>query len=361
MTTSAAPILADDRHRQVLRGREGARRRRLPPAARRGPRAAGRERRRQVDADQGADRRVRRSTPARSSSRGEPRALRAARSRRSAPASAPSTRRSTSARTSRWRRTSTSAASRAASGASSGARCAAAPPRRSRASTSTSTSRRSLSTHSLAVQQMVAIARAIDISAEVLILDEPTSSLDRGEVEQLFARDPAARRREGIAVVFVSHFLDQVYEIADRMTVLRNGRLVGEWPTAELPPGRARLEDARPGARDARGARAEAARGRWTRSRRRRRCSRPRRSAARGAIAPFDLALHRGEVVGLAGLLGSGRTEVARLLFGADRADSGRAHVDGAAGRDPQPARRRPRTASRSAPRTAGPRGSSRS
>ena len=90
-----------------------------------------------------------------------------------------------------------------------------------------------VSTHSLAVQQMVAIARAIDISADVLILDEPTSSLDRGEVEQLFAviRQLVA---SGIAVVFVSHFLEQVYEIADRVTVLRNGRLVGEWKAAEL-------------------------------------------------------------------------------------------------------------------------------
>ena len=90
-----------------------------------------------------------------------------------------------------------------------------------------------VSTHSLAVQQMVAIARAIDISADVLILDEPTSSLDRGEVEQLFAviRQLVA---SGIAVVFVSHFLEQVYEIADRVTVLRNGRRVGEWKAAEL-------------------------------------------------------------------------------------------------------------------------------
>src|SRR4029077_19200690 len=90
-----------------------------------------------------------------------------------------------------------------------------------------------LSTHSLAVQQMVAIARAIDISADVLILDEPTSSLDRGEVEQLFGVIRQLKA-QGIAVVFVSHFLDQVYEIADRMTVLRNGLRVGEWHTSEL-------------------------------------------------------------------------------------------------------------------------------
>ena len=80
---------------------------------------------------------------------------------------------------------------------------------------------------------MVAIARAIDISADVLILDEPTSSLDTGEVERLFDLIRQLTSR-GIAVVFVSHFLDQVFEIADRITVLRNGKLVGEWPKAEL-------------------------------------------------------------------------------------------------------------------------------
>jgi galactofuranose transport system ATP-binding protein len=178
-----------------------------------------------------------------------------------------------------------------------------------------------LATHSLAVQQMVAIARAIDISADVLILDEPTSSLDRGEVEQLFA---VMRQltSEGIAVVFVSHFLDQVYEIADRMTVLRNGRLVGEWATSELT--RVELVSKMLGREFTTLEELE------TKSR----VSLDSLEATtpvldakavgrKGAIAPFDLSLHRGEVVGLAGLLGSGRTEVARLLFGADRHDSG--------------------------------------
>ena len=232
-------------------------------------------------------------------------------------------------------------------------------PRRSSASTSTSTSRRSLSTHSLAVQQMVAIARAIDISAEVLILDEPTSSLDGGEVEQLFAvmRQLA---REGIAIVFVSHFLDQVYEIADRMTVLRNGRLVGEWTAAELSRVELVDEDDRPRARDAGGARAEAARRAGRARGRRRPCSRPRRSGGRARSRRSTSRSIRGEVVGLAGLLGSGRTEVARLLFGADRADSGELAVDGRAGHDPEPAGRDGATASRSAPRTAGRKGWSR-
>ena len=85
---------------------------------------------------------------------------------------------------------------------------------------------------------MVAIARAIDIAAKVLILDEPTSSLDANEVAQLF-RVMRQLKDEGIAILFVTHFLDQVYEIADRITVLRNGRLVGEYPTARAAPARA--------------------------------------------------------------------------------------------------------------------------
>jgi simple sugar transport system ATP-binding protein len=184
-----------------------------------------------------------------------------------------------------------------------------------------------LGTYSLAVQQMVAIARAIDISTQVLILDEPTSSLDAAEVEQLF-RVMRQLKNEGLAILFVTHFLDQVYEISDRITVLRNGRRVGEYPTAELAqvdlvarmigkelavleqleeqPKRslAALESTRP-VMDAQGV------------------------GRRGAVAPFSLTIHEGEVVGLAGLLGSGRTEVARLLFGADRSDRGRIEVDG--------------------------------
>ncbi|MBL6276483.1 sugar ABC transporter ATP-binding protein [Micromonospora fiedleri] len=184
-----------------------------------------------------------------------------------------------------------------------------------------------VASYSLAVQQMVAIARAIDVQARVLILDEPTSSLDAGEVAQLF-RVMRQLRDEGIAIIFVTHFLDQVYGIADRITVLRNGTLVGEYPIAELPQlalvekmiGKEldvleRLEE------------------------------QPRRELAaleggtpfvavselgrKGAVAPFSLTVHAGEVVGLAGLLGSGRTEAARLFFGADRADRGEVAVNG--------------------------------
>ncbi|HCT81372.1 MAG TPA: sugar ABC transporter ATP-binding protein [Micromonosporaceae bacterium] len=184
-----------------------------------------------------------------------------------------------------------------------------------------------LSTFSLAVQQMVAIARAVDIDAKVLILDEPTSSLDASEVEQLFAL-MRRLKDQGVAIVFVSHFLDQVYEIADRMTVLRNGQCLGEYRVEDLPQlelvgkmiGKALVtleqldEQARPAlATLERGTPVIAAEG----------------VGRNGTIAPFSLAIHRGEVVGLAGLLGSGRTEVARLLFGADRADGGTITVDG--------------------------------
>lgn len=173
-----------------------------------------------------------------------------------------------------------------------------------------------LESYSVAVQHIVAIARAVDLSARVLILDEPTASLDAHEVEILFAvmRQLAAR---GIGIVFVTHFLDQVYAICDRITVLRNGRLAGAASTAELP--RMQLVRMMLG-RELSEATAE----------------RPV-SAARegepvavfrgfgkaGYIAPFDLTLRAGHVVGLAGLLGSGRTETARLVFGAERADSG--------------------------------------
>ncbi|WP_236950357.1 ATP-binding cassette domain-containing protein [Mycobacterium sp. MS1601] len=90
-----------------------------------------------------------------------------------------------------------------------------------------------LGDHPIAMQQLVAIARATAVSAQVLILDEPTSSLDTGEVAELF-RVMRRLRDGGTAILFVSHFLDQVYAISDRLTVLRNGRLVGEYPTAAL-------------------------------------------------------------------------------------------------------------------------------
>lgn len=176
-----------------------------------------------------------------------------------------------------------------------------------------------LSSYSVAIQQMVAIARATSIRARVLILDEPTSSLDEDETEQLFALLKRLREH-GIAILFVTHFLDQVYAIADRITVLRNGQFVGEWRTSELTAGAliaamvGREVDAAPASSNHAASVAE---------------GKPvpvlqaRRIGRRGQLHDLDIDFHRAEIVGIAGLLGSGRTELARLLFGLDKADQG--------------------------------------
>ena len=195
-----------------------------------------------------------------------------------------------------------------------------------------------LSSYSIATQQMVAIARALDVQARLLILDEPTSSLDAAEVEQLFA---VMRRlkADGLGVLFITHFLEQVYAVSDRLTVLRNGRLVGEYETASLP----RLElvakmlgtdacSGRPPGRPAGGPSpptADPEVGRYVAPRGGAPLLRATHLGRRGALNPLDLHIARGEIVGLAGLLGSGRTEAARLLFGVDRPSTGRIEIDG--------------------------------
>ncbi|AWB94225.1 sugar ABC transporter ATP-binding protein [Aeromicrobium chenweiae] len=183
-----------------------------------------------------------------------------------------------------------------------------------------------LGEHPIAIQQLVAIARAVDIEADLLILDEPTSSLDADEVEKLFAVIRTLRN-EGTAIVFVSHFLDQVFEISDRMTVLRNGQLVGEYVTAET----SRLELVR----------AMIGRELETLERIERQAEEKDVVEAgepllqvvqlgrKGSVEAVDLSVFDGEVIGVAGLLGSGRTELARLLFGADAADTGTVSVKG--------------------------------
>ena len=182
-----------------------------------------------------------------------------------------------------------------------------------------------LSGCSLAVQQMVAIARAVDMQCKVLILDEPTSSLDEKEVEMLFGlmRDLKSR---GVGIIFVTHFLEQVYAVSDRITVLRNGELVGEYVVEDLPQvelvakmmGKdlndlADLEQV--GAKSAGGENVvyEAEKLSSTESR------------------PFDFHIRKGEVNGFTGLLGSGRSESVRAIFGADRVTGGTVKMDGKA------------------------------
>ena len=182
-----------------------------------------------------------------------------------------------------------------------------------------------LSNCSIAVQQMVAIARAVDMDCKVLILDEPTSSLDEQEVQKLFGlmRDLKAK---GVGIIFVTHFLEQVYEVCDRITVLRDGQLVGEYVIEDMP--RVLLVSKMLGKdlddmadiKSESGATADMS-------------GTPVLEAhdlsSNAGIKPFDFSIHKGEVNGFTGLLGSGRSECVRAIFGADRVTSGSVKVDG--------------------------------
>jgi galactofuranose transport system ATP-binding protein len=185
-----------------------------------------------------------------------------------------------------------------------------------------------LGNYSVAIQQMVAIARALEIaSARILILDEPTSSLDVHEAQRLFDLMQKLRG-EGIGIIFITHFLDQVYQVSDRITVLRNGKLVGTYSTASLPRveliakmlGRS-LTDLDKMSK--------------TKSMREQQVDsqelllQATGLARAGSLKPFDIELRKNEVVGIAGLLGSGRTELANLLFGIDMPDEGALMVNG--------------------------------
>ncbi|WP_375766553.1 sugar ABC transporter ATP-binding protein [Archangium gephyra] len=184
-----------------------------------------------------------------------------------------------------------------------------------------------LGSMSTAIQQLVSIARAVDTDARLIIMDEPTSSLDAHECEVLFGIIDRLKAR-GLGIIFVTHFLEQVYRVSDRVTILRNGALVGTYEASKL----SRLdlvahmlgrtpEEPKPGTLpgemmgepvlDAKG-------------------------LSRRGLEPFDLNMRAGEVVGFAGLLGSGRTEAARLLFGADAAKTGT--VNGVSLRSPRQA-----------------------
>ena len=182
-----------------------------------------------------------------------------------------------------------------------------------------------LSSCSLAVQQMVAIARAVDMNCKVLILDEPTSSLDEKEVEMLFSLMRDLKNR-GVGIVFVTHFLEQVYAVSDRITVLRNGELVGEYAVQDLPQvelvakmmgkefnDMAEIEEfgQKPVSPSATDLVFEA------------------KDLSSTESKPFDFNIRRGEVNGFTGLLGSGRSESVRAIFGADRVTGGRVRIKG--------------------------------
>lgn len=180
-----------------------------------------------------------------------------------------------------------------------------------------------LSSYSIAVQQLVAIARGVDCSAKVLILDEPTASLDAREVAVLF-RILRGLKESGVAILFVTHFLDQVYELTDRITVLRNGERIGTFDTHNLPRneliahmlGKELLSVEQP-----------------------HQC-RPAEGAANALLRMTDLSsangldgirfhARSGDAVGLAGLLGSGRSEICATLFGLTHITGGEIKLSG--------------------------------
>jgi simple sugar transport system ATP-binding protein len=179
---------------------------------------------------------------------------------------------------------------------------------------------------SIAVQQMVAIARAVDMDCKVLILDEPTSSLDEQEVQKLFnlMRD---LKKKGVGIIFVTHFLEQVYEVCDRITVLRDGKLVGEYVIEDLP--RVQLVSKMLGKDfdDMADIKTEGNADRIDLS------ELPVYQAnnltGTTGIKPFDFEIHAGEVNGFTGLLGSGRSESVRAIFGADRVVGGTVKMHG--------------------------------
>ena len=180
-----------------------------------------------------------------------------------------------------------------------------------------------LGSHPVAVQQLVAIARAISVDVRVLVLDEPTSSLDIGEVAELF-RVIRELKERGVAILFVSHFLDQVYEICDRITVLRDGALVGEY----LPTDLLRIELVQKML--GRDAPEFAERGRLESALVRENAYLSGRGLTSvTGIIDADVDLAEGEVLGVAGLLGSGRTALARAITGVDRLDGGQIQVEG--------------------------------
>ena len=183
-----------------------------------------------------------------------------------------------------------------------------------------------LSSCSIAIQQMVAIARAVDMDCKVLILDEPTSSLDEQEVEKLFGlmRDLKAR---GVGIIFVTHFLDQVYEVCDKITVLRDGQLVGEYEIKDLP--RVKLVSKMLGKEldDMSDIKSESAVYSGKDSDITVFEAEGLQSSA--GIKPFDFHIKKGEVNGFTGLLGSGRSECVRAIFGADRVIAGKVKKNG--------------------------------
>ena len=180
-----------------------------------------------------------------------------------------------------------------------------------------------LSGCSLAVQQMVAIARAVDMQCKVLILDEPTSSLDEKEVEMLFGLMRDLKNR-GVGIIFVTHFLEQVYAVSDRITVLRNGELVGEYEADKLSQVELVAKMMGKDLKDLADLERTGTKGSGEES-----MVYEATGLSSTEARPFDFHIRRGEVNGFTGLLGSGRSESVRAVFGADRVTGGTVKMNG--------------------------------
>ncbi|MDA5109213.1 sugar ABC transporter ATP-binding protein [Brevibacillus thermoruber] len=180
---------------------------------------------------------------------------------------------------------------------------------------------------SVGQQQMIEIAKALSMQADILVLDEPTAALTNREIDALFDVI-AALKRKGVGMIYISHRMEEIFQISDRITVLRDGRYVGtvrtaetsldelvkmmvgreitdRFPKVEVKPGEERL--------------------------------RMENLTVRGKLSGISFSVRSGEIVGVAGLMGAGRTEMAKALFGAERIDGGAIFVDGKPVRISQP------------------------
>ncbi|MGH9802965.1 MAG: sugar ABC transporter ATP-binding protein, partial [Blastocatellia bacterium] len=172
---------------------------------------------------------------------------------------------------------------------------------------------------SIAEQQMVEIAKAISLDARILIMDEPTSALTEREIKELFTRIRKLKS-DGVSIIYISHRMEELFEIGDRVTVLRDGKWVGTRDIAEVTkPELIRMMVDReltqlfPKVTARRGQEVLRLAG----------------LSRNGALSGISFSLYEGEVLGVAGLLGSGRTELARAIFGLDKPDTGSIHVKG--------------------------------
>lgn len=188
------------------------------------------------------------------------------------------------------------------------------------------TATQQLGSCSIAVQQMVAIARSVDMECKVLILDEPTSSLDEQEVAKLFKlmRD---LKSKGVGIIFVTHFLDQVYEVCDRITVMRDGKLVGEYAIEDLP--RVQLVSKMLGKELDDLSDIQSEQPAYDKGDNAAPVLEAEGLVSDAGIKPFDFHINKGEVNGFTGLLGSGRSECVRAIFGADRVTGGNVKMNG--------------------------------